>query len=90
MPVVQIPNQLRPYAGGKNEVPVTGATVGDALRHLAEQHPELKDRMFDPNGDLQRFLNVYVNDEDIRFLDDLDTPLNERDIAALIPNVAGG
>lgn len=90
MPVVQIPNQLRPFAGGKNEAPVVGANVGEALRHLAELHPELKDRMFDPSGDLKRFLNVYVNDEDIRFLEDLDTPLNDPDTVALIPNVAGG
>ncbi|HET6576021.1 MAG TPA: ubiquitin-like small modifier protein 1 [Fimbriiglobus sp.] len=86
---VQIPTPMREQAGGKSEVEVTGATVKAALDDLVRQHPALAAKLFD-NGKLRPYINVFVNDEDIRYLDDLDTAIKGGEIVALIPAVAGG
>jgi sulfur-carrier protein len=89
MPVVRIPTPLRPYSAGKDVVEATGTTVGEVLASLTETFPDLKDRILD-GGDVRRFVNVYVNNEDIRYLDDLATPVAERDEVSIIPAIAGG
>jgi len=89
MAVVRIPTPLRPHAGGQDRIESPGSTVGEVLGNLAEKHPALHERLFD-GADLKRFVNVYVNDEDIRFLDDLATPVADKDDVSIIPAVAGG
>ena len=89
MPLVRIPTPLRPHAGGLDRLDVSGATVGGSLRELTAQHPALHERLFD-GGELRRFVNVYVNNEDIRYLEDLDTPVADNDEVSIIPAVAGG
>ncbi len=89
MPVVRIPTPLRPHAAGLDSVDASGSTVGAVLGHVFEQHPALKERIFD-GGELRRFVNVYVNNEDIRYLDDLETPVADKDEVSIIPAVAGG
>ena len=89
MAVVRIPTPLRPHAGGLDRVETTGSTVGELLADLASQHPALRERLFD-GEELRRFVNVYVNNEDIRYLDDLATPVAATDEVSIIPAVAGG
>jgi sulfur-carrier protein len=90
MPItVEIPTPMRDQSAGQAAVPVAGATVAAALADLVAQHPGLEPKLF-ANGALRPFINVFVNDEDIRFLDDLDTALAEGAVIALIPAVAGG
>jgi len=86
---VQIPTPMREQAGGKADVEVTGATVQAALDDLVRQHPGLKSKLFD-GGKLRPYINVFLNDEDIRYLDEMDTPVTDGVIVALIPAVAGG
>jgi len=86
---VQIPTPMREQAGGKADVEVTGATVQAALDDLVRQHPGLKSKLFD-GGKLRPYINVFVNDEDIRYLDEMSTPVTDGVIVALIPAVAGG
>jgi sulfur-carrier protein len=89
MATVRIPTPLRPHTGGHESVEAKGATVGALLGQLSEQYPELRDRIFE-GGELRRFVNVYVNNEDIRYLEDLDTPVADKDEVSIIPAVAGG
>lgn len=89
MAVVRIPTPLRPYAGGTDTAEAPGSTVGEVLTALTETYPDLKERILD-GGDVRRFVNVYVNNEDIRYLDDLATPVAERDEVSIIPAIAGG
>jgi sulfur-carrier protein len=89
MPTVQIPSPMRDAAANHAEVSVGGATVSEALRMLIAAHPALESKLFD-GGRLRPFVNVFVNDEDIRFLDELETAVKETDTIALIPAVAGG
>jgi len=87
---VKIPTQLRSVAGGESEVDVDGAeTVGEALKHLFERHGELRERMLEA-GELRRFVNVYLNGEDVRFLEGLDTPVPTDGELTILPAVAGG
>ena len=86
---VQIPTPLRPNAGGQAVVEVAASTVGESLAKLIEIHPAMGGKLFD-NGNLRRFVNIYVNDEDIRYLENLATPIKEGDEIAIIPAVAGG
>ncbi len=91
MPVtIRIPTQLRPLAGGEATVTVTGSTVAEALKGLEAAHPGFNDRLFDESGKLRRFVNVFVADEDIRFLDGLDTPVQDGSTVSIVPAVAGG
>jgi molybdopterin synthase sulfur carrier subunit len=87
---VRIPTQLRPLAGGESEVPVEGTTVGEVLKALDAAHPGFQDRLFDEAGRLRRFVNVFVADEDIRFLQGLDSPVAAGQTVSIIPAVAGG
>lgn len=89
MPVVRIPTPLRPHANGLDSIDATGSTVQEVLNTVFEAHPALRDRLF-KGAELQRFVNVYVNNEDIRYLDDLDTKVEDRDEVSIIPAVAGG
>jgi molybdopterin converting factor small subunit len=89
MPNVRIPTPLRPHAGGLDTVEAAGSTVAEVLGQVGEKYPALRERIFD-GAELRRFVNVYVNDEDIRYLDDLNTAVNEKDEVSIIPAVAGG
>ena len=86
---VQIPTPMRQHTEGKAVVEVSGGTVQAALDDLAKQCPGISQRLFD-NGQVRRFVNVYLNDEDIRYLDNLATPVKDGDELAIIPAVAGG
>ena len=86
---VRIPTPLRPHAGGQDRVETAGATVGEILANLGTAFPTLRERLFD-GEELRRFVNVYLNNEDIRYLDDLATPVAENDEVSIIPAVAGG
>ena len=90
MPTLRIPTQLRPLTGGAGEVTVDGSTVGEALKALDAAHPGFGERLFDDEGKLRRFVNVFVADEDIRFLDGLETPVEDGTTVSIIPAVAGG
>jgi len=87
---IRIPTQLRALAGGASEVPVEAATVSEALKVLDAQHGGFAERLFDDNGELRRFVNVFVADEDIRFMQGVDTPLPDGAVVSIIPAVAGG
>ncbi len=87
---VKLPTQLRDAAGGQAEAAVDGGTVGEVLESLYVSHGELRDRLSDGEGDLRRFVNVYLRGEDIRFLDGLDTAVAEGDEVTILPAVAGG
>ena len=88
--IVRIPTQLRNLSGGDAEVSVEAATVAEALKALDAQHPGFGERLFDESGSLRRFVNVFVADEDIRFLDGLDTAVAEGQTVSIVPAVAGG
>lgn len=87
---VRIPTPLRGHVGGASSLELAGATVGDVLRELAAKHEKLRGRLFDDKGELNRFVNVFLNDEDIRFLQGLDSPLRDGDGVVLVPAIAGG
>ena len=89
MPKVRIPTPLRPHSGGLDTVVAEGATVGEVLGHVGRTYPALRERIFE-GDELRRFVNVYVNDEDIRYLEDLETKVAETDEVSIIPAVAGG
>jgi molybdopterin converting factor small subunit len=90
MPTLRIPTQLRTLTDGAGEVTVDGSTVGEALKALDAAHPGFGERLFDEAGKLRRFVNVFVADEDIRFLDGLETPVEDGTTVSIIPAVAGG
>jgi molybdopterin converting factor small subunit len=90
MPQIQIPSPLRQYAGKLASVDVPGATVGEALAGLVSQHPDLKRHLYNDDGKLRAFVNVYVNDEDMRYLQKEATELKDGDTISIIPSIAGG
>ncbi|MGH9082348.1 MAG: ubiquitin-like small modifier protein 1 [Acidimicrobiales bacterium] len=91
MPVdVRLPTLLRPEAGGLSTVAVEGSTIGDVLRGLVAEFPGMQGQLLDGNGSLHKYVNVYVNDDDVRYLSALDTPVKEGDEVSLLPAVAGG
>jgi adenylyltransferase/sulfurtransferase len=87
---VLIPTPLRPYAGKQSVVEVTAQTVGEALSDLVGKHPDLRKHLFSDDGKLRSFVNVYLNDEDIRYLGKEATPVRETDAISIVPSVAGG
>ena len=87
---VRIPTILRPYTGGAKSVEGTGDTLADLLTDLDARHPGLRGRLVTEAGALHRFVNVYVNDEDVRFLGALDAKVNDGDTVTILPAVAGG
>jgi molybdopterin synthase sulfur carrier subunit len=88
--VVRIPAQLRPLTGGEREIAVTATTVGGALDALEDRHPGVKERIVDPDGQLRRFVNIFLADRDIRFLKGLDTPVGEDQTLSVVPAISGG
>jgi MoaD family protein len=90
MPIqVQIPTPLRQHTEGKSVIEADGRTVREVLAAMGKQYGAITDRLFD-GGQIRRFVNVYVNDEDVRYLKDLDTPVQDGDTISIIPAVAGG
>jgi sulfur-carrier protein len=87
---VRIPSQLRTLSGGAADVSIEGATVGDVLKGLDVAHPGFAERLFDDSGKLRRFVNVFLDDEDIRFLDGVATPVGPTTTLSIVPAVAGG
>jgi len=87
---VRIPPVLRESAGGTKQVELEGGTVGDVLQQLVDRFPALRDQLFTADGALNRFVNVYLNDEDVRYLSELATPAGERDSIVVLPAMAGG
>lgn len=87
---VRIPTPLRRYTNGQEEVVVAGTTVGSVLENLEQNHPGIKERLCDESGKVRRFVNIYVNGDDIRFLDSLDTPVRDGDEISIVPAIAGG
>lgn len=88
---VKIPTQLRQLVGGEKELEVESAeSVRDILDSLGSKHPGLLERIVDENGDLRRFVNLYLGDEDVRFLKGLDTPVEGNQVVSILPAVAGG
>ncbi|MEA2274841.1 MAG: sulfur-carrier protein [Solirubrobacteraceae bacterium] len=90
MATIRIPPVLRPSVGGEKELTADGASVGDVLRSVAEAHPVTRDQLFAGDGELNRYVNVYLNDEDVRVLGGLDTPVGESDTLVILPAMAGG
>ncbi len=90
MSVVRIPPVLRVAAGHNKQVEVDGSTVGDVLQGLVERYPGLRQQLLTDDGQLNRFVNVYVNEQDIRYLQELATPAGERDTVVILPAMAGG
>ncbi len=90
MITIRIPSSLRAETGGQAEVAVAAASVRAALDALIAVHPGLRPRLLDDQGAIRRYVNVFLNDEDIRFLRSLDSPLKDRDTLTLIPAMAGG
>lgn len=87
---VRIPSALRGLTGGQTIIEVDGRTVKEALQALTERYPALKERLKDEDGNVSRFLNIYLNDEDIRFIKELETPVKDGDRISIIPALAGG
>ena len=90
MATIRIPSQLRTQTEGAESVSVDGANVGEALANLVAKFPALKDRIYDENGKVRRYVNIYLGDEDIRFLDNLETALEASSEMSLVPAIAGG
>jgi molybdopterin synthase sulfur carrier subunit len=90
MVTIRIPTTLRTLTGGSSAVEVDGATVGEALSNLDGAHPGFKDRLFDEDGNLRRFVNVFLADDDVRYLDGVGTPVTDGAEISIIPAVAGG
>jgi molybdopterin synthase sulfur carrier subunit len=88
--IVRIPTPLQKLVGDKAEVEGQGATLREVIEGLASQNAEIKNRLLDDSGELRRFVNVYVNEEDVRFLQKLDTPLKDGDEVSIVPAIAGG
>jgi molybdopterin synthase sulfur carrier subunit len=87
---VRIPSPLRPLTSGRGEVDGTGTNIHDLIENLEKTFPGMKSRLYDETGNLRRFVNIYVNEEDIRFLKGKDTPLKEGDEVSIVPAIAGG
>jgi sulfur-carrier protein len=90
MATIKIPPVLRPSVGGEKEVQASGSDVGALLSQLAEQHPATQSQLFGPDGSLNRYVNVYLNDEDVRVLDGLGTSVKDGDTLVILPAMAGG
>jgi molybdopterin converting factor small subunit len=87
---VRLPTLLRPHAGGAASVTAEGATVGDVFADLGTRYPGLSDQLVDETGSIHKFVNVYRNDDDVRYLDQLDSKVTDGDVISILPAVAGG
>jgi MoaD family protein len=90
MATVRIPTPLRKYTQGQEEVSAAGKTVGELITDLEAKYPGIRERICDDKGALRRFVNVFVKDEDVRFLKNLDTPVSDGDEVSIVPAIAGG
>ncbi len=90
MTKVIIPTALRQYTGDNGTVKLEASTVGEALQQLVSQHPAIGSQLFDNDGNLRSFVNVYRNDDDVRYLQGMETPVSDRDELSIIPAIAGG
>jgi sulfur-carrier protein len=90
MATVKIPPVLRPSVGGEKQVSADGGNVGEVLKALASEHPQTQSQLFSAEGELNRYVNVYLNDEDVRVLDGLQTTVGEGDTLVILPAMAGG
>lgn len=90
MATIRIPPVLRPSVGGEREVTADGTNVGDVLRSLVDAHPDTRGQIFGADGELNRYVNVYVNDEDVRVLEGLETAVAASDVLVILPAMAGG
>jgi molybdopterin converting factor small subunit len=90
MATIRIPTPLRKYTEGRDEVSVAGGTIREVIDGLEASYPGIKERICDDSGAVRRFVNVFVADEDIRFLDNLDTAVREADEVSIVPAIAGG
>jgi len=90
MATIRIPPVLRPKTGGQAEVEAAGSDVGGVLRTLTAEHPGTSSQLFGEDGELNRYVNVYLNDEDVRVLDGLDTAVSDSDTVVILPAMAGG
>jgi MoaD family protein len=90
MATVKIPPVLRPKTGGQQEVEAGGGNVGEVLRSLTGEYPDTRAQLFGDDGELNRYVNVYLNDEDVRVLDGLETSVKEGDTVVILPAMAGG
>ena len=90
MAKILIPTPLRQFVGGSDAVEIAAANVGDLLSKLTEAHPDIKKNLFNDQGKLRSFVNVYVNDDDIRYLDRDQTPVKDSDTVSIVPSIAGG
>ena len=87
---VRIPTPLRKHTDGNETVEIDGSTAGEVLQNLAETHPALREKIFTDDGDVRRFVNVFANDRDIRFQEELETELADGDQVSIVPAIAGG
>ena len=87
---VRIPTPLRKFTGGQEAVAAEGGSIGEIIEDLEAKHPGLKDRICEENGNVRRFVNVYVNGDDIRFLDNLGSAVKDGDEVSIVPAIAGG
>jgi molybdopterin synthase sulfur carrier subunit len=90
MPSVRIPTPLRKLTSEKDEVVISASNVGELIEKMESEYPGIKNRLCDESGNIRRFINLYVNNEDIRFLDGKETVLKEEDVVSIIPAIAGG
>jgi adenylyltransferase/sulfurtransferase len=90
MAKILIPTALRAFTDGQAEIEVSGNTAGEIIASLAEAHPEIKQHLYDEEGELRSYVNVYIGEEDIRSLGGLDAPVNEKETVTLVPAIAGG
>jgi molybdopterin synthase sulfur carrier subunit len=90
MPTIRIPTPLRKLTNNQEEVIASGATLGAVLDELNANFPGLGERIVDENGVIRRFVNIFVNDEDVRFLQEKETPVKEADVISIVPAIAGG
>ncbi len=88
--IVRVPTPLRRVTNGQGEVQVQAGTIREAIEKLEEAYPGFKERLVDEQGEVRRFVNLYLNDEDIRFLKGLDTELKDGDVLSIVPAIAGG
>jgi len=90
MPTIRIPTPLRKLTNNQEEVVASGATLGAILEELNATYPGLGERILDEQGTIRRFVNIFVNDEDVRFLQEKETPVKEADVVSIVPAIAGG
>jgi molybdopterin synthase sulfur carrier subunit len=90
MPQLRVPSMLRPTVGGERTVAAEGSTLRDLIRNIDERHPGFAGQLLEGNGQQRTFVNIYLNDEDVRYLQGLETPVGDGDVISILPAVAGG